>query len=459
MGVSARVVWPLYILAVVEAVALVVLFITVQYTAFTVAGEAVGFWYFVERALLLGALVLTMLFAVGLYSFHVAESLPDLAARVCVAVCLAFVLHAILTYVFPPVRITISALIPGLLLAFALVFALHLAFLRVADLAHLKSRVLVLGTGDRAAKVGALAHRGRRSRFMVVGYVELEPVACAVSGAKLVAMPNDLRAYVASHAIDEIVVALEDRRGQLPLNDLVAARLEGVRVTDYHMFAEQALGAVDLDALSPSWFFDRAGFRTTRVHLMAKRAIDLVASLGLLTVTLPLLIVTALAIKLESPGPVFYRQARVGQGGQPFMLFKFRSMRQDAEADGRPQWAQQADPRITRVGAFIRKTRIDEIPQAINVLRGDMSFVGPRPERPFFVDELGAQIPFYRERHSVKPGITGWAQLNYPYGASVEDARQKLQYDLFYIKYYTIMLDIAIGLQTVRVVLWNAGAR
>jgi exopolysaccharide biosynthesis polyprenyl glycosylphosphotransferase len=192
---------------------------------------------------------------------------------------------------------------------------------------------------------------------------------------------------------------------------------------------------------------------------MVKRAIDLVASLLLLTVTLPLLAATALAIKLESPGPVFYRQERVGQGGRPFMLFKFRSMRQDAEADGTPRWAQQADPRVTRIGALIRKTRIDEIPQAINVLRGDMSFVGPRPERPFFVDELGAQVPFYRERHSVKPGITGWAQLNYPYGASVEDARQKLQYDLFYIKYYTVMLDIAIGLQTVRVVLWNAGAR
>lgn len=459
MGVSARVVWPLYILALIEAAAIVALLVGVQYAAFTLAGEAIDFWYAGERALLLGALVVTMLFAVGLYSFHIAESLSNLAARVVVAVVLAFVLHAIVTYVFPSVRITMSALLPGLLLGSCVVFALHLAFLRVADLAHLKSRVLVLGTGERATKVGVLASRGRLSRFTVVGYVELEPIARAVTDARIVPMPNDLRAYAVSHAIDEIVVALEDRRGQLPLDDLVAARLEGIRVTDYQLFAEQAQGAVDLDALSPSWFFDRGGFRTTRVHLMVKRAIDLVASLLLLTVTLPLLVATALAIKLESPGPVFYRQERVGQGGRPFMLFKFRSMRQDAEADGTPQWAQQADPRVTRIGTLIRKTRIDEIPQAINVLRGDMSFVGPRPERPFFVDELGAQIPFYRERHSVKPGITGWAQLNYPYGASVEDARHKLQYDLFYIKYYTVMLDIAIGLQTVRVVLWNAGAR
>jgi sugar transferase (PEP-CTERM system associated) len=459
VGVSARVVWPLYLLAVVEAAALVVLFTAAQYAAFMLAGVDINPWYATERALLLSGVVITMLFAVGLYSFHVADNVADLAARVCVAVVLAFVVHAVVTYVFPTVRITMSALVPGLAGACVLLFALHMAFLRVADMAHLKSRVLVLGTGERAAKVGSLASLGRRSRFMVVGYIELEPIACAVQGARVMPMPNDLSAYAASHAIDEIVVALEDRRGQLPLDDLVAARLEGVRVTDYQLFAEQAQGAVDLEALSPSWFFDRAGFRTARVHVLIKRAIDLVASVGLLTVTLPVLLATALAIKLESPGPVFYRQERVGQGGRPFLLFKFRSMRQDAEADGTPQWAQQADPRVTRVGALIRKARIDEIPQAINVLRGDMSFVGPRPERPFFVDELGAQIPFYRERHAVKPGITGWAQLNYPYGASVEDARQKLQYDLFYIKYYTVMLDIAIGLQTVRVVLWNAGAR
>ena len=459
MGVSARVAWPLYLLALVEAAAIVGLLIAVQYAAFALAGEPIDPWYAGERALLLGALLITMLFAVGLYSFHVAESLANLAARLLVAVFLAFVLHAIATYVFPSVRITMSALLPGLLLGSGLLFALHLAFLRLADLAHLKSRVLVLGTGEKAAKVGVLASRGRLSRFTVVAYLELEPVARAVESARVVAMPNDLRAYAVSHAVDEIVVALEDRRGQLPLDDLVAARLEGVRVTDYQLFAEQAQGAVDLDALSPSWFFDRGGFRTARVHLTIKRAIDLAASVLLLAVTLPLLAATALAIKLESAGPVFYRQERVGQGGRPFMLFKFRSMRQDAEADGRPQWAQRADPRITRVGALIRKIRIDEIPQAINVLRGDMSFVGPRPERPFFVDELGAQIPFYRERHSVKPGITGWAQLNYPYGASVEDARRKLQYDLFYIKYYTVMLDLAIGLQTVRVVLWSAGAR
>lgn len=459
MGVSARVAWPLYMLALIEAIAIVGLLIAVQYAAFALAGEPIKPGYAGERALLLGALLITMLFAVGLYSFHVAESLANLAARVVVAVALAFVLHAIVTYVFPSVRITMSALLPGLLLGSGLLFGLHVAFLRLADLAHLKSRVLVLGTGEKAAKVGVLANRGRLSRFTVVAYVELEPVARAVEHARVVAMPNDLRAYAVSHAVDEIVVALEDRRGQLPLDELVAARLEGVRVTDYQLFAEQAQGAVDLDALSPSWFFDRGGFRTARVHLTIKRAIDLAASLLLLAVTLPLLAATALAIKLESRGPVFYRQERVGQGGRPFMLFKFRSMRQDAEADGRPQWARQADPRVTRVGALIRKTRIDEIPQAINVLRGDMSFVGPRPERPFFVDELGTQIPFYRERHSVKPGITGWAQLNYPYGASVEDARQKLQYDLFYIKYYTVMLDLAIGLQTVRVVLWSAGAR
>jgi sugar transferase (PEP-CTERM system associated) len=456
---TLRSVWPIRALAVGDALVLFAVLLASHWAAAGWGGAWPELSPYAGRVAMMAGLCAVMMFALGLFSWHIADSYADLAARVAVAFGLAFVVYAITAYVLPGLRIPLTALVPGLSLAALAVFALHAAFLRVADLAHLKIRILVLGTGARAARVAALAERGRLSRFSPVAFVELERVPCAVDPAMVIAMPNDLVAFARAQAVDEIVVAVDDRRGQLPLDALVTTRLQGLPVTDYVQFAETALGAVDLDNLRHSWFLDRNGFRAGKLYQLVKRASDIALSAGLLLATLPLLLSVALAIKLESPGGVFYRQERVGKGGRTFMLTKFRSMRDDAEADGRPQWARQGDARVTRVGAVIRKTRIDEIPQAFNVLRGDMSFVGPRPERPFFVETLSSDIPFYRERHHVKPGLTGWAQLNYPYGASVEDAKMKLQYDLFYIKHFSILLDLAIVLQTVRVVLWNAGAR
>ena len=240
---------------------------------------------------------------------------------------------------------------------------------------------------------------------------------------------------------------------------LLDLKLHGIHVFDEMGFWEQHLGRINVDRLNERWLTYADGFSTSRLGAAAKRIMDILVSLAVLVLTLPLMLITALLIKLDSPGPVFYRQERVGLHGVPFILFKFRSMSVDAEAGGRPRWASQKDSRVTRVGSFIRSTRIDELPQLLNVLRGEMSFVGPRPERPHFVEQLAQVIPFYHERSYVKPGITGWAQVNFPYGASVEDARQKLSYDLYYVKNRSVFLDIVILFSTVRVILFREGAR
>jgi sugar transferase (PEP-CTERM system associated) len=255
------------------------------------------------------------------------------------------------------------------------------------------------------------------------------------------------------------VLALEERRNSLPLSDLLRIKTTGVHVNDFSSFIERETGRVDLDSVNPSWLIFSDGFSSGRaISSVAKRLFDIAASSLLLALSAPFIVLFALLVKLDSKGPAFFRQTRVGLYGQLFDVIKLRSMRTDAEAAG-AQFAQKDDPRVTRFGRFIRKTRIDELPQTWSVLKGEMSFVGPRPERPEFVADLEEQLPFYAERHMVKPGITGWAQINYPYGANLEDSRHKLEYDLYYAKNYTPFLDLLILLQTLRVVLWHEGAR
>ena len=318
---------------------------------------------------------------------------------------------------------------------------------------------MVLGAGARAARIEALS-RSNGAGFAVVGFVAMNDGAVAVAGAANRADIPSLPAHLLKLGAVEVVLALEERRNALPLNDLLRIKTTGVEVHDFSSFLERETGRVDLDSLNPSWLIFSDGFSAgRRLSSAAKRLFDLVVSLVILVVTAPLIGLAALAVKLESRGPAFYRQRRVGLYGQAFDVVKIRSMRVDAEVGGKAVWAQKDDPRVTRVGALIRKVRIDELPQAWSVLKGEMSFVGPRPERPQFVADLEARLPYYAERHVVKPGITGWAQINYPYGASVEDAREKLEYDLYYAKNYSPFLDILILLQTARVVLWPEGAR
>ena len=317
----------------------------------------------------------------------------------------------------------------------------------------------MLGAGARAARLKALAQTPGAG-FVVVGYVSMSESARVIPEA----IARDAIYNLADHVVllnaSEVVLALEERRNALPLKDLLRIKTTGVHVNEISTFLERETGRVDLQSVNPSWLIFSDGFSSGRMlSSMFKRLFDIGASLVLLVFTLPLILITAIAVKLESKGPAFYRQRRVGLYNVGFDIIKLRSMRQDAEVAGQAVWAEKDDPRITRIGRIIRKLRIDELPQTWSVLKGEMSFVGPRPERPQFVEDLEQQLNYYAERHMVKPGITGWAQINYPYGASIEDSRQKLEYDLYYAKNYSPFLDILILLQTIRVVLWPEGAR
>jgi sugar transferase (PEP-CTERM system associated) len=341
---------------------------------------------------------------------------------------------------------------------FAWVAVSRAVFATTFELGLLKRRILVLGVGRQAARIAELVETVRNRHFVPVSYVALpgEPPLVRRNIRPAEELPS-LPELATRLGFSEIVVATGERRG-LPVQQLLDCKLSGVNVTEFLDFWERETRTVDLEALRPSWLFYSDGFRFRLRDAFCKRAFDIIVSLALLILTLPVQLVTALLIRLDSPGPILYRQERVGRHGRIFTILKFRSMHVDAERDGRPRWARERDRRVTRVGRIIRKLRMDELPQILNVLRGDMSFVGPRPERPFFVEQLTQAIPYYAERHCVRPGITGWAQVNFDYGASVEDARKKLAFDLYYVKNCSVFLDFLILLHTVRVI-FASGAR
>jgi sugar transferase (PEP-CTERM system associated) len=341
------------------------------------------------------------------------------------------------------------------------VLVTRVAFSKLANLDLLKRRVVVLGAGEKAARIAGLAAADASRYFVPVAYLHCGGESRVIAAARIDLRgkgPDAIASYARGLAATEIVVAA-DEGDELPVTELLRCRAAGVRVTSYMDFVERQTKTVDPDALQPSWLIFSDGFRDSVLAKLSKRCFDIVFSLTLLLFTMPLMLLTALTIVLDSKGPVFYKQERVGLNGRRFLVIKFRSMRTDAEKDGAPQWAARRDARVTRVGALIRKLRIDELPQLLNVLRGEMSLVGPRPERPGFVEEFTRQIPFYAERHCVKPGITGWAQVNYPYGACLEDARNKLAYDLYYVKNRGMFLDLIVVFHTVRVILFADGAR
>jgi sugar transferase (PEP-CTERM system associated) len=396
---------------------------------------------------------------VGVYGAEALQSLRFTAARLCVSVSLGILLLSLLFFLVPALAFWRSNLLYAMVFALGGLMIVRLLLAQRLGSDVFKRRVLILGAGPRAARVEALAKRDGAG-FAIAGYVSMNDGPTAVPGAVNRGDIANLAAYVVAQGASEVVLALEERRNALPLQDLLRVKTTGVHVNDLSSFLERETGRVDLDSLNPSWLIFSDGFSAgRRVSSAGKRLFDLIASAALLVLGTPLILITALLVKLESRGPAFFRQKRVGLYGQSFEIVKLRSMRQDAEVGGKAVWAQKDDPRVTRVGSIIRKLRIDEIPQAWSVLRGEMSFVGPRPERPQFVADLEARLPYYAERHMVKPGITGWAQINYPYGASIDDARQKLEYDLYYAKNYTPFLDIVILLQTIRVILWHEGAR
>jgi sugar transferase (PEP-CTERM system associated) len=398
--------------------------------------------------------------AMGLYNRRLDQRTMAVLARILVGFLAGATVMSVLMFMFADLRLNRPVLGLSILIALPLLGLTRLLFVQALGRDRFARRILVYGTGARAAELRDVRVRQDLRGFQVVGFVPTDGGERRVGLESCLHAPENLREFVVANDVDEVVVAMDDRRRGLPVEQLLSCRLAGVPVTDVLTFVERESGKVELSMLYPSWLIFSEGINSRGLSRLLTRLFDLCAALILLAIAVPLMLLTALAICIESHGRghVIYRQQRVGLEGRPFTLYKLRSMQCDAEKNG-AQWAVSNDPRVTRVGAFIRKTRLDELPQLFNVLKGEMSFVGPRPERPEFVEKLSQRIPYYRERHCVKPGITGWAQLCYPYGASEHDALEKLQFDLYYVKNKTVLFDLIILLQTVEVVLWRRGSR
>ena len=403
-------------------------------------------------------IMLTAMISVGVYGSDSLRSLRYAGARLLVAISLGTIAISFIDWSLRGGHYWRSTLAYAMAAAVVFLVANRLIVGGVLGAHAFRRRVLVLGAGHRADRLRQLGERPEAG-FAIVGYIGMSDAKPVIDEAINRSAIHNLKRFVENLGVSEVVLALEERRNSLPLSDLLRIKTAGVHVNDFSSFIERETGRVDLDTVNPSWLIFSDGFSSGRaVSSVAKRLFDIAASSVLLALTVPLIVLFALLVKLDSKGPAFFRQLRVGLYGQPFYVLKLRSMRTDAETAG-AQWACKDDPRITRIGKFIRKVRIDELPQTWSVLKGEMSFVSPRPERPEVVADLEDKLPYYAERHMVKPGITGWAQINYPYGASIEDSRHKLEYDLYYAKNYTPFLDLLIILQTLRVVLWREGAR
>jgi sugar transferase (PEP-CTERM system associated) len=415
-----------------------------------------------ERSMVFATVIVIGMVAMGQYQAHMRTTRFGLLARQAVAFVLGGVLLVVGYYVVPQAYVGRGVLAIALSLGFALVMGSRMLFLQLVEVEALKRRVLILGAGTRAAQIhNQMRRRTDRRGFCVMGYMPHADEAIAIPAEHLIHRNLPLQTIVLREQIDEVVVGFDDRRGHLPMDELLECRQMGVTITDLTSFFERESGRLQLTVLDPSWLVFSGGFNATPLRQLSKRCFDLAAASLLLLLCWPLMLLEALAIRLESgPGqPILYRQERVGAHGCTFLLLKFRSMRTDAERDGVARWAAKNDDRVTRVGRISRKLRVDELPQLWNVLKGDMSIVGPRPERPQFVADLASQIRYYSLRHCLKPGLAGWAQLSYPYGATVEEAAEKLKYDLFYVKNHNLLLDLLILIQTVEVVLFGRGAR
>ncbi len=396
----------------------------------------------------------------GIYQSSPERSLQQAVTRALVATVLVLPLALIIFHLLPA-DVTQSPAMAYAAMATVVAVIGHRALAgRFGRSALLQSRILVLGTGPTARQVSD-SLLASDPHALIVGYFpgpnEKEH---AVPASQILKGDASLVAAAQKAGVSEVVVALSERRsGSMSLRDLLDCKINGIRVSDLSTHFEKRLGQIRLDHVNAGWLIFGDGFNQGVLRTSIKRAFDLLCSTILLVAAAPVILLTILLIKLDSPGPVFYRQERVGLNGKRFDVIKFRSMRCDAEGDGNPRWAQKSDDRTTRVGRLIRLMRIDELPQIYNVFKGQMSMIGPRPERPYFVDNLTHDIPYYAVRHSVKPGITGWAQVRYQYGATVEDAKQKLQYDLYYVKNHTLFLDLLIAFETASVVLTGKGAR
>jgi sugar transferase (PEP-CTERM system associated) len=410
------------------------------------------------KVALMAAVATFMLHLGDLYNVRLPLGRREVIARLLTCQAVAALITAAVGFALPSLRLGRAAFVEIVLLETAGLVGWRMAWLGRWSHGRMQIRVLVLGAGAIGRVIAGLEQTGARP-FKIVGFLDDNPSApdTVPDRHALLGKIKDLASIVEENRPDLVVVAQMNRRGNFPAKALLDCRLRGIQVEDWPTFYEKETGKILVTDLRPSWLIFSDGFVKTPRTEIIKRTLDVTLSLAVLLVALPLMAAIVVAIKLESRGAALFRQPRLGQHGRVFILNKFRSMREDAEKDTGPVWAKEADPRVTRVGAFLRRTRLDELPQLWNVLLGDMSFIGPRPERPEFVYQLQKQIPFYMERLSVKPGVTGWAQVRYGYGASVEDTLEKLQYDLYYIKNLSLFLDLTILLNTIQVVLFARG--
>lgn len=413
------------------------------------------------KILLLMVFVQGAFYLSDLYDFRLIRNRTVLYLRILQATGLAAIALAAFFYALPGLMLGRGVFLVSLVLMLTTMVCWRLFVMWAIGHPRLAERVLILGTGRSAVAIAREVLAQPEVGYRIVGFVGDDPALLGKSliNPRVIGLTSELEEVVGRYHIDRIVVVLDDTRRRLPLDSLLDIRLrDGIAIEESATFYEKLMGKISIEMLRPSWLIFSSNSRLSRMYKHWRRLIDVTAaSIGLL-LSLPIMLLTAIAIKLDSRGPIFYTQERVGKGGEVFKIVKFRSMRTDAEKDG-PVWAREADDRVTRVGKIIRKVRIDELPQFINVLRGEMSFIGPRPERPEFVQMLEREIPFYAHRCLVKPGLTGWAQIRYSYGASVQDAMEKLQYDLYYIKNQSPVLDLIILFETVRIVLFGRGAR
>jgi len=413
------------------------------------------------KAFVTVSVCLACLYYADLYNIRIIRDLRELLFRLIQALGVASIVLAGIYYLYPQLIIGRGISLIAACIVLPAIFAWRLLYRWFLMSRGMEENILIIGTSPLALSLAEEITAHRTLGYRVAGFIGEET---GRSIGKLVGFPvlgtcNDIPKVVQEHAISSIIVSVSDRRGKLPMDALLKCKMRGVEINEGVDFYEWITGKILIDKLRPSWLIFSSGFEKDQFTRVSKRVSEMIFSFIALLFLMPLIIVIALLIKIESRGPVFFKQERVGEQGKVFVLYKFRSMRADAEEESGPVWAEGEDRRVTRVGKILRKMRLDEIPQLFNVLKGDMSIVGPRPERPFFVEQLSREIPFYNERHSVKPGITGWAQVCYSYGASVEDAKEKLQYDLFYIKHMSLLLDLEVIIDTLKVVFLGRGAR
>lgn len=446
----------------VEGVLIFLAVLTAAYIRF--GGDVValsGYEYVFLKALLVSGICQVCLYYNDLYDFSIATDGVELVIRLLQAIGASYLVLAVIFFLFPGVLIGRGIFLITLFFLISFIVSWRLLYNWVLRTRRFDQKVLIVGAKGLAHKLSEAVRQKRDSGFEIVGFADREGPDSQIegSGTPILGSHSQIWELVNKHQVQKIVVALEERRGTFPDRQLLKCRLNGIDIEEGVTFYERVTGKITVENVNPSWLIFSPGFKKTRIRRSTKRLVGIIVSALGVVLALPVLAITAVLIKLESRGPVLFKQERVGENGTMFNVYKFRSMVEDAEADGKAVWAQEDDPRITRVGRMIRKVRVDEIPQLINVLKGDMSFVGPRPERPQFVEELEQHIPYYSLRHSVKPGITGWAQVMYPYGSSIDDAREKLHYDLYYIKNMSLVFDLYIIMNTVKIVLFGRGAR